>query len=352
MCDKGQSNCLVNEKPETMAGFEKVIPMIYSQVLATGSGIPERVVPNDFFNYLVEDADNWIFSRTGMKERRFAEPDESTADLAVISAENAMARGGIDPADIECIIVGTSTADMILPSTACMVQKEIGAVNAFAFDMNAVCSSFVYAVEIAYNFIRSGKYSKVMVIGADTYSKILDFQDQNTCPLFGDGAGAVILGATKKRKGILHSIIKSDGKGWDLIQVPSSGSRKPITVETITSRENTFKMEGKKVFIFATDVIPQIIEDLTAREGISPDRLDYIIPHQANVRIIDFISKKLGIQKEKFLLNLDRYGNTAAASVGIALDENLRNGTIKAGDLVLMMGFGGGLSWGGILIRF
>ncbi|HTY20623.1 MAG TPA: beta-ketoacyl-ACP synthase III [Geobacteraceae bacterium] len=326
--------------------------MIYSQVLATGSGIPERVVPNDFFKYLVEDADNWIFSRTGMRERRFAATDESTSDLAVIAAGNALRQGNVHPAEIDCIIVGTSTADMILPSTACMVQKEIGAINAFAFDMNAVCSSYVYAVEIADSFIRSGKYRKVLVIGADTYSKILDFQDQNTCPLFGDGAGAVILGATEERKGILQSIIKSDGKGWDLIQVPSSGSRKPITTETIALRENTFKMEGKRVFIFATEVIPQIIEELTAKEGITPDQLDYIIPHQANVRIIDFISKKLGIDKDKFLLNLDRYGNTAAASVGIALDENLRNGKIKGGDLVLMMGFGGGLSWGGMLIRF
>jgi len=326
--------------------------MIHSQVLATGSGIPERVVPNDFFKYLVEDADNWIFTRTGMRERRFAATDESTSDLAVIAAGNALRQGNVDPAEIDCLIVGTSTADMILPSTACMVQKEIGAANAFAFDMNAVCSSFVYAVEIADSFIRSGKYRKVLVIGADTYSKILDFQDQNTCPLFGDGAGAIILGATEVRKGILQSIIKSDGKGWDLIQVPSSGSRKPITTETIALRENTFKMEGKRVFIFATEVIPQIIEELTAREGITPDQLDYLIPHQANVRIIDFISKKLGIDKDKFLLNLDRYGNTAAASVGIALDENLRNGKIKPGDLVLMMGFGGGLSWGGMLIRF
>lgn len=326
--------------------------MIHSQVLATGSGIPERIVPNDYFKYLVEDADNWIFSRTGMRERRFATAEQSTSDLAVIAARDALERGHIDPKELDCIILGTSTADMILPSTACMVQKEIGAVNAFAFDMNAVCSSFVYALEIADNFIRSGKYRKVMVIGADTYSKILDFQDQSTCPLFGDGAGAIILGASEERRGILQSIIKSDGSGWDLIQVPSSGSRKPITPETIALRENTFKMEGKKVFIFATDVIPQIIEELTAREGITPDQLDYIIPHQANVRIIDFISKKLGIDKGKFLLNLDRYGNTAAASVGIALDENLRSGTIKTGDLVLMMGFGGGLSWGGILIRF
>jgi 3-oxoacyl-[acyl-carrier-protein] synthase-3 len=326
--------------------------MIYSQVLATGGAVPERVVTNDFFSYLVEDADNWIFSRTGIRERRFSAESQSTSDLATIAAGNALTRGNIDPAELDCIIVGTSTADMIMPATACMVQKNIGAVNAFAFDMNAVCSSFVFAVETADNFIRSGKYKKILVIGADTYSKILDFQDQTTCPLFGDGAGAMILGATTEKTGILQSLVRSDGKGWELIQVPSSGSRKPITAETISLRENTFKMSGKSVFVFATDVIPRIIEEVTSGAGIKPEDLDHIIPHQANVRIIDFISKKTGIAKEKFLMNLDRYGNTAAASLGLALDENLRNGVIKPGDLVLMMGFGGGLSWGGILIRF
>ncbi len=326
--------------------------MIYTEVLATGGKVPDRIVTNDFFSYLVEDADTWISSRTGIRERRFVADHESTSDLATAAALDALKSGGIDPKEIDCILIGTSTADMILPSTACMVQKNIGASNAFAFDMNAVCSSFVYAVETADNFIKSGKYKKVLVIGADTYSKILDFQDKGTCPLFGDGAGAIILGATSNRKGIIASIIKSDGNGWELIQVPSSGSRQPITVETIAAKENTFKMDGKKVFIFATDVIPQIIEDVTSQAGIKPAELDYIIPHQANVRIIDFISKKNGIAKEKFLLNLDRYGNTAAASVGLALNENLRNGIIKPGHLVLMMGFGGGLSWGGILIQF
>ena len=326
--------------------------MIYSEVLASGGAVPARVVPNDFFNYLVEDADNWIFSRTGIRERRFAAESESTSDLATAAAKSALDKGACSAAELDCIIVGTSTADMVLPSTACMVQKNIGAVNAFAFDMNAVCSSFVFAVETADNFIKSGKYRKILVIGADTYSKILDFQDQTTCPLFGDGASCIILGATTEKKGILQSTVRSDGKGWELIQVPSSGSRKPITAETIALRENTFKMEGKKVFVFATDVIPQIIEEVTAGAGVSPDDLDYIIPHQANVRIIDFISKKTGIAKDRFLLNLDRYGNTAAASVGLALDENLRNGVIKPGNLVLMMGFGGGLAWGGILIKF
>lgn len=326
--------------------------MIYSQVLATGGFVPGNIIPNSYFDYLVEDADEWIRSRTGIRERRFASANESTSDLATSAAKDALQKGGVDPLSIDCIIVATSTPDMILPATACMVQKNIGAANAFAFDMNAVCSSFIYAVETADNFIRSGKYGTVLVIGADTYSKILDMQDKTSCPLFGDGAGALILGSCQEKKGILQSIVRSDGNGWELIQVPSSGSRKPITAETIAAKENTFKMAGKSVFIFATDVIPQIIAEVTAKAGIRPDQLDYIIPHQANVRIIDFISKKTGINKDRFLLNLDRYGNTAAASVGLALDENVASGKIKPGHLVLIMGFGGGLSWGGILIQF
>ncbi len=325
--------------------------MLYSKVSATGGKVPDRVITNSFFDYLIEDADNWIFSRTGIRERRFVQENEATSDLATGAAFDALQKGKIDALELDCIIVSTSTPDMILPPTACMVQKNIGAANAFAFDMNAVCSGFVYAVDTADSLIRSGKYKKILVIGADTYSKILDFQDKTTCPLFGDGAGAVILEATTERKGILQTLIKSNGDGWELIQVPSSGSRRPVTAETISLRENTFKMDGRNVYIFATDIIPQVIEELSAKAGLKADDLDFIIPHQANVRIIDVISKKTGIAKEKFLLDLDRFGNTASASVGLVLDENLRNGTVKAGDLVLMMGFGGGLSWGGIIMQ-
>ena len=326
--------------------------MLNAEILGTGGHVPGRVIPNSYFDYLVDDADAWIHSRTGIRERRFADEGEATSDLATGAALLALENGDVDPMELDCIIVATSTPDMILPATACMVQKNIGADNAFAFDMNAVCSSFIYGVEVADNLIRSGKYKKVLLIGADTYSKILDFDDKGSAPLFGDGASAVILGATASGKGIQHTVMHSDGKGWELIQVPSSGSRKPITAESIALKENTFKMAGKSVFTFATDVIPRIITELAGRAGVKPEEIDHIIPHQANVRIIDFISRKTGIPKEKFLLNLDRYGNTAAASVGLALDENRRNGVIKPGELVLMMGFGGGLSWGGVLIRF
>ena len=325
--------------------------MIYTAVRATGSGIPDRVVRNDFFSYLVEDADEWVFSRTGIRERRFVDESVATSDLATIAARDALERGGIAATELDCIIVGTSTPDMIEPATAAMVQKNIGAKNAYAFDMNAVCSSFVFAVDAADSFIKSGKLRTVMVIGADTYSKILDFEDKTTCTLFGDGAAAVILQASEQKTGILQTVIRSDGSRWDLIQVPSSGSRKPITAETIALRENTFKMAGKSVFVFATEVVPRLIDEVVSKAGLTLADIDYIIPHQANVRIIDFISKKTGIAKERFLMNLDRFGNTAAASVGLVLDENLKSGLLKPGHRVLMMGFGGGLSWGGILLQ-
>ncbi len=323
---------------------------MYAAVVATGAGIPDRIVKNDFFSYLVEDADEWIFSRTGIRQRRFVEPTMATSDLATIAARDALERAGMNPSVLDCIIVATSTPDMIMPATAAMVQKNIGAVNAFVFDMNAVCSSFVYAVDTADSLIRSGKYRTLMVIGADTYSKILDFDDKGSCPLFGDGASAVILQASE-RPGIVQTVVKSDGSRWEMIQVPSSGSRKPITPESIALKENTFKMAGKSVFVFATEMVPRLIDELIAKAGITLDDIDYLIPHQANVRIIDFISKKKGIGKERFLLNLDRFGNTAAASVGLVLDENLKNGVLKPGHRVLMMGFGGGLSWGGILLQ-
>ncbi len=327
--------------------------MAQSCIIGSGAGLPERIVGNDFFSYLVDDADEWISSRTGIRERRFVGPDESTADLATRAAVAALADAGLRADEIDCIVLGTSTPDMILPATACMVQKEIGATNAFAFDINSVCGSFVFALDTADSFIRAGKARTALVIGADTYSKILNFDDKTTAPLFGDGAAAVVLRAEDtSERGILHSFIRTDGNGWPLIQVPSSGSRKPITAETIAAKENTFYMAGKPVYIFAISAIPELIQTICSKAGIAPADLDWLIPHQANLRIIDAVAKKHDIPKEKFLVNLQKYGNTSAASVALALDEFRRDGTIKPGQLVLVMGFGGGLSWGGLLIRF
>lgn len=327
--------------------------MNVSRIVGTGSCVPERVVPNSHFEYLVENADEWIFSRTGIRERRFAAPDQATSDLAAVAARNALADAGLDAKDLDCIVVGTSTPDMILPATACMVQERIGATNAFAFDVNAVCSSFVFALETADGLVRSGKHRTVLVIGADTYSKILDFKDKTTCPLFGDGAAAVILrGDGDASTGIQHSFMRSDGRGWPLIQVPSSGSRSPVTAETMAARQVFFQMAGKKVFEFAVEVVPGIVVELCRQAGIAPGDVDLVIPHQANVRIIDVVARRTGIARDRFLLNLERYGNTSAASVGLALDEHRRNGRITRGARVIALGFGGGLSWGGMLIRF
>lgn len=335
------------------AGPLREFLMIQSQIIGSGAGLPERVVTNDYFSYLIDDADEWIASRTGIRERRFAREDESTSDLATLAAKEALQDAGIGAEEIDCIIVGTSTPDMILPATACMVQKQIGAQNAFAFDLNSVCGSFVFAMDTADSFIRAGKAKTALVIGADTYSKILNYDDKTSCPLFGDGAAAVILRAQDSPdKGIIESFIRTDGNGWPLIQVPSSGSRKPVSAASIEARENTFYMSGKPVYVFATSAIPELIQTVCKKAGITPDQLDWLIPHQANLRIIDAVSKKNGIPPEKFLVNLQKYGNTAAASVGLALNEYRQNGTIKPGNLVLVMGFGGGLSWGGLLIRF
>lgn len=326
--------------------------MYVSRIVGSGSYVPERVVPNSHFEYLVEGADEWIFSRTGIRERRFAAADQATSDLATAAARNALADAGLDPKDVDCIVVGTSTPDMILPATACMVQERLGAVNAFAYDLNSVCSSFVFALETADGLVRSGKCRTALVVGADTYSKILDFKDRSTCPLFGDGAAAVVLrNDGDAQTGIHHSYLRSDGRGWPLIQVPSSGSRAPVTAETMAARQVFFQMAGKKVFEFAVEVVPGLVTELCRRAGLQPSELDHVIPHQANVRIIDVVARKLAIPKDRFLLNLERYGNTSAASVGIALDENRRNGTIRRGARVVVLGFGGGLSWGGMLIR-
>ena len=326
--------------------------MHVSRIVGSGSCVPERVVPNSHFESLVPGADEWIFSRTGIRERRFAAEDQATSDLAAIAARNALADAGLDAKDLDCIVVGTSTPDMILPATACIVQERIGATNAFAFDLNSVCSSFVFALEAADGLIRSGKCRTALVIGADTYSKILDFKDKTTCPLFGDGAAAVILrNDGDETAGIQHSFMRSDGRGWALIQVPSSGSRAPVSAATMAAGQIFFQMAGKKVFEFAVEVVPALVVELCRRAGIAPGDLDFVIPHQANVRIIDVVARKTGIAKERFLLNLERYGNTSAASVGLALDENRRSGRIGRGARVAVLGFGGGLSWGGMLIR-
>ena len=326
---------------------------ITTRIIATARYAPSRVVQNSFFTHLDEDPDTWIASRTGIRQRRFAADDESTSTMATNAAATLLSDHQIDPLSIDLIVLATSTPDMTLPQTAAMVQKNIGARNAVAYDVNAVCSGFAFALDTADSFLKAGKGKRALVIGADLYSRTLDFTDKSSCFIFGDGASCALLergdqgGAT-----LLASKIASDGGSWELITVPSSGSAKPITPETIAAGETTFQMAGKQVFVFAVERIPPFMRELATLAGISLDNIDYVIPHQANVRIINKISGATGMPKEKFLTNLTDFGNTAAASVGMVLDESWRKGLFTSGTRLMMLGFGGGLSWGGCVLQF
>jgi len=330
---------------------QRAMKTTFSRIVATGGYTPGNIVKNDWFERIVPGADQWIFSRTGIRERRFAKTGQATSDLAAEAATVALRRGNIRAETLDCIVLATSTPDMSLPATACLVQEKIGAVNAYAFDMNAVCSGFIYALDVADALIRSGKKKKVLAIGADIYSRILDFTDPKTCTLFGDGASAAILEPSADRSGILASEIGSDGREWRLILVPSSGSAAPVTPDTIALHENTFRMDGRRVYEFAVRTVPALIDRVLAEAGVDKEGVDFVIPHQANSRMTEAIAKRSGMRDNKFIMNIERYGNTSAASVGLALHEAVSSGTIRPGNLVLLLGFGGGMTWGGMLVR-
>lgn len=325
--------------------------MIRASIVGTGGFVPSRVIDNSFFEDLIPGAEDWIRSRTGIQQRRFAAPEQSTSDLAVQAARNALVNAQMPSVDLDTIILATSTPDYSLPSTACIVQGSIGANRAAAFDINSVCGGFVYGLDLADALIRAGKSKNVMVIGADIYSRIIDLEDRNTGILFGDGAAAVILSPSVEGTGIIESIVGSDGRNWGAIQVPASGSRQPVDADAILAKENLFRMEGKRVYTFATQVVPKLMSELLIKTGLPVSEIDFVIPHQANIRIIDVLAQKMKIPPERFLTNLNRYGNTAAASVGLVFHESVRDGVIRKGHKVMLLGFGGGLSWGGCIIQ-
>ena len=324
-----------------------------TRIIATASYAPANIIQNSHFRHLDADPDTWIYSRTGIRQRRFASSDESTSTMATAATRQLLADHAIYPLSIDLIVLATSTPDMTLPQTATMVQKNIGARNAVAFDVNAVCSGFAFALDTADSFLKAGKGKRALVIGADLYSRTLDFTDKSSCFIFGDGASAALL-TTEETSGadILASRIATDGNSWELITVPSSGSARPVTAETIAAGENTFQMAGKQVFMFAVERIPPFMKSLAEAAGIPLSDIDYVIPHQANVRIINNLSNKTGVPQDRFLTNLEVHGNTAAASVGMVLDESWRKGLFKSGTSLMMLGFGGGLSWGGAVFRW
>ncbi len=322
-------------------------------ITGIGSYLPPRVLTNRDLEQVVDTSDEWITTRTGIKERRIALEGQAASDLAVKAAEKALEDAQLDAKQIGLIIVATVTPDMFFPATACLVQDKIGATNAAAFDLEAGCSGFVYALSVATQFINAGVYQNVLVIGAETLSKITDWSDRNTCVLFGDGAGAVVVSNIgDENRGILANYLKADGSGGELLLVPAGGSRLPVTKDTVEKRLHYINMNGSEVFKFAVKIMGCAAKNVVKLAGLKLSDVDYLIPHQANRRIVDAAIKRLKLSPDRVYMNLDKYGNMSSASIPVALDEAVKKGFIKKGDTVLMVGFGAGLTWGASVLRW
>ncbi len=322
-------------------------------ILGTGSYVPEEVLTNSKLEQSLGLTDQWIFRKTGVRERRVVAAHESTSDLATRAALRALTTAGVEAADLDLIVVATSTPDRVLPATACAVQANIGATRAAAFDVEAVCAGFVYGLAIVEAAMRGQPgFRTALVIGADTYSRILDYQDRRTCILFGDGAGAAVIAHVHEGYGVLASHLRSDGSRADLVQIPAGGSRKPLSEESLANREQFFKMDGRAVRDFVTERFPETVYPVLEQANLTLEDVDLVIPHQSNGVMLRDCMQSLRIDPDRVHYTLERYGNTAAASVPITLDDAIRSGRVRAGDVVLLTAFGGGMTWGSNLIRW
>ncbi len=325
----------------------------YVRISGWGKYLPARIMPNAELAELVDTSDEWIRARTGIGERRIAAPEETTCSLAVNAARAALDRAGTAPEDLDMIIVATCTPDYAnMPATASLVQHALGAQRAAAVDLNAVCSGFVYALATGSQFIATGAYRNVLVIGAEVFTRILDWQDRSTCVLFGDGAGAVLLQPTDTPGGLLSFVLGSDGAGACSLYVPAGGSRQPASAETVAERGHYVKMQGRDVFRFATRVLPESVVQALEAADLTTDDMDVLIPHQANTRIIDHAVKRLKVDEASVFSNVERYGNTSAASIPVALCEAVEEGLVQGGSTVVLSGFGAGLSWGTVVWKW
>lgn len=319
---------------------------MYARVIGTGSYLPGNPVSNnDLAARGIDTSDEWIVTRTGIRARHLAEPGTTSSALGLIAAERALEMAGISAAEIDLIIVATSTPDFIFPSTACIIQGKLGNKGAAAFDVQAVCSGFAYALGVADKFIRSGSHRRALVIGAEVFSRILDWDDRGTCVLFGDGAGAVVLEAAEQ-PGILATALHADGSQFGILNVPGQICNGQVTGDPF------LRMDGQAVFKFAVRVLADVAEEVCATAGISAAEVDWLIPHQANIRIIEATGKRLGVERDKVIVSVDHHGNTSAASIPLALDEAVRDGRIQRGHKVLVEGVGGGFAWGAALFEF
>ncbi|HTG82433.1 MAG TPA: beta-ketoacyl-ACP synthase III [Geobacteraceae bacterium] len=326
--------------------------MVRAKVTGTGSAVPGRILSNLDLERLVDTSDDWITSRTGIHERRIAAEGEYTSTFATRAAEQALSMAGVDAAELDLIIVATVTPDFPFPATACLVQNNLKAVKAAAFDVSAACSGFLYGISVVEKFIRAGSARKALVIGAEVLSRIVDWHDRNTCCLFGDGAGAVVLEASEGDSGVLSTHIHSDGSYWELLHQPGGGSRNPVSQRVLDESLACIAMQGNEVFKLAVRAMEDVAQEALALNGLTAADIDLFIPHQANRRIIDAIGKRLGVTDDQLFVNLERYGNTSSASIPLALDEANRAGRIEAGDILLLDAFGGGLTWGAVLVRW
>lgn len=321
-------------------------------ILGTGSYLPEKVLTNADLEKMVDTNDEWIVSRTGIKERRISSRDQAASDLAFEAAKNALDKANVTADQLDLIIVATITPDHSFPSTASILQEKLGASHAAAFDLSAACSGFLYGITTASQFIKTGVYKHTLVIGVEVLSKIVDWTDRNTCILFGDGAGAVVLGPVEEGYGFLSFDLGSDGSGCNLLKQPAGGSRLPASEETVNQRLHSIQMAGSEVFKFAVKIMEQSSMSVINKAGLKKEDIDFLVPHQANLRIIDSAVRRLELENDKVVVNLDRYGNMSSASIPVALDEAVNDGRIKKGDNVLLIGFGGGLTWGSTLIKW
>ena len=320
-------------------------------VLGTGSGVPRRVLTNANLENMVDTTDEWIVTRTGIRERRIVD-GQATSDLAITAARQALLAAAVAAEQVELILVATVTPDEICPPVTCRVQAAIGADRAAGFDLSAACSGFMNALMTGHRLVAAGAFANCLVIGADVMSSITDYQQRDLCVLFGDAAGAVFLGEPRAGGMILDHVVGLDGTGADMIRTPAGGSRRPASMDTVTGRQHFLQMNGKEVFKFAAQKMPLVVEELLTRNGFGIDDLTLLVPHQANLRILEAGAKRLGLPLDRVMINVDRYGNTASGSIPLALDEAARSGRIQRGDLVGLVSFGGGLSWAGSLIRW
>jgi 3-oxoacyl-[acyl-carrier-protein] synthase-3 len=321
-------------------------------IVGTGMYVPERVLSNADLERMVDTSDEWIVERTGIRERRIAAPDQASSDLALIACQRALAMAGLTADQVDAIVVATTTPDRILPSCACTLQQKLGATRAVAFDMFAACTGFVFGVSLARSMIGARANDTVLVVGVETLSRVVDYTDRNTCVLFGDGAGAVVMRPCGEGEGLLSVDIHSDGELGSVLEIPSGISANPPSIATVEGREHYIRMQGKKLFPFAVRTMEESLRRCMEQAGVGPDDLEMVISHQANLRIIDAVRERMGVPPEKMPINIDRYGNTSSASIPISLDELVREGRLQPGHLVGFCAFGGGATWGASILRW